>query len=44
MSVSVHFLSRFPPIGFGQLRAEAEAEGFGHIERLAADPPQAEPS
>lgn len=35
MSVSVHLLTRFPPIGFGQLRAEAEAEGFGHVERLA---------
>jgi GNAT superfamily N-acetyltransferase len=35
MSVTVHLLTRFPPIGFGQLRAEAEAEGFGHIERLA---------
>lgn len=37
MSVSIHLLTRFPPIGFGQLRAEAEAEGFGHIERLAAE-------
>jgi GNAT superfamily N-acetyltransferase len=35
MSVSVHFLSRFPPVGFGQLRAEAEAEGFEHMGQLA---------
>jgi GNAT superfamily N-acetyltransferase len=35
MSVSVHLLTRFPPIGFGLLRAEAEAEGFNHMGRLA---------
>ena len=37
MSVSLHLLTRFPPIGFGQLRAEAEAEGFSHIERLVTE-------
>lgn len=37
MSVSVHLLTRFPPIGFAQLRAEAEAEGYEHIEHLVHD-------
>ncbi len=36
MSISIHLLTRFPPIGFGQLRAEAEAEGDPQLEQLAA--------
>lgn len=35
MTVSLHLLTRFPPVGFAQLRADAEAEGYDHIERLA---------
>jgi GNAT superfamily N-acetyltransferase len=37
MSVTLHLLTRFPPIGFAQLRAEAQAERFKHIERLAEE-------
>ena len=37
MSVSVHLVTQFPPIGFSTLRAEAEVEGFGSMERLATD-------
>ena len=37
MSISLHLLTRFPPIGFTQMRAEAQAEGFEHIERLAEE-------
>ena len=37
MSVTTHLLTRFPPIGFTQLRAEAQAEGFRHMERLAEE-------
>lgn len=37
MTVSVRRITQFPPIGFGQLREEAAAEGFSHIEHLAED-------
>lgn len=37
MSVTLHLITRFPPIGFAQLRAEAQAERFKHIERLAEE-------
>jgi GNAT superfamily N-acetyltransferase len=37
MSISLHLLTRFPPIGFTQLRAEAEAENFHHMARLAEE-------
>ena len=37
MSITTHLLTRFPPIGFAQLRAEAQAETFGGMERLAQE-------
>ena len=36
MSVSIHLLTQFPPIGFSAMRAEAEAEEEPQLEALSA--------